>query len=154
MKKIAIGVLPLLLLAAGPSCRKAEPPPPTPAPVTLPPTTAPAPLNVTAVTLGTAIGADKRVTAPLDVFRPGDTIYASVDAAGMGRSKLRALWTFVRGDRTAKVDETTIDLDATGPAVTEFHVSKPGGWPKGDYRVDVYLGDAATPAMTKTFKVA
>ena len=51
------------------------------------------------------------------------------------------------------MDETTIEFQSAGPAVNEFHVSKPSGWPKGDYKVEIFLGEAATPAMVKTFKV-
>lgn len=143
-----------LLLAGSLACSKPEPSP-TPAPITLPPvaTTMPAVVSVSSVTLGNAIGADKRVASSMDSFGAKDTIYASVETTGSGHAKLRALWTFVRGEKTAKVDETTVEVNATGPAVTEFHVSKPSGWPKGDYRVDVFLGDAATPASTKSFKV-
>jgi hypothetical protein len=144
----------LPLLAGGVACQKGEPPPPTPAPIVAPATTLPAPVSVSAVTVGKAIGADKRVADPTDTFGAKDTIYASVETAGTGHAKLRALWTFVRGAKTAKVDETTIEFDSAAPAVNEFHVSKPGGWPKGDYRVDIFLGDAAAPAATKSFKVS
>ena len=151
MKKLAAGLL-LLVPITGAACSKKEAPPP-PAPVTEPATTMPAPVTVTTVTLGKAVGADKRVSEPTDAFGAKDTIYASVDTAGTGHAKLRALWTFVKGDKTAKVDETTLELDSTGPATNEFHIAKPSGWPKGDYRVDIFLGDGATPVMTKTFKV-
>lgn len=151
MKKLVASVLPVVL-AGSVACKKSEAPA-TPPPATAPVTTAPAPLTVSAVTLGNAVGADKRVTTASDSFSPRDTIYASVETTGAGRAQLRALWTFVRGAQTSKVDETTIELDAVAPAVTEFHVSKPGGWPKGDYRVEIFLGDAGSPAMTKTFKV-
>ena len=138
------------------ACKKQEapPPPPTLAPATLPPTTLAAPVTISTVTLGSAIGADKKVTAPAETFTTKDTIYAVVDTTGTGHAKLRALWSFVKGDKTAKVDETTIEIDPTAPASTEFHVTKPSGWPKGDYRVEIFLNDATAPAMTKTFKVA
>jgi hypothetical protein len=152
MKKLAVSVLPLLLWSS--ACKKSEPPP-TPAPAApAPTTTLPAPASVSAVTLGKEIGPDKRVTAPADTFTAKDTIYASVDTAGSGHAKVRALWTFVKGEKTAKVDETTIEFESSGPATNEFHVAKPSGWPKGDYKVEVFLNDSATPAMTKTFKVA
>jgi hypothetical protein len=154
MKKAIACVIPLLL-AGSFACKKPEPSP-TPAPVIVPSTTTtmPAPVSVTAVTLGNAIGPDKKVVAASETFGPKDTIYASVDTMGTGHAKLRAVWTFVKGEKTAKVDETTVELDATGPTVNEFHVSKPSGWPKGDYRLEIFLGDTSTPAMTKTFKVA
>ena len=151
MKKLTLVVL-ALLLTGELACKKSEPPP-TPPP-TAPPTTLAPVVGVTGVTLGNAIGADKKVTAPMEAFAAKDTIYASVDTAGTGHAKLRALWTFVKGDKTAKVNETTLEFDSAAPAVNEFHISKPGGWPKGDYKVEVFLGDAPTPAMTRTFKVS
>jgi len=154
MKKLTASLLPLLMLGAQ-GCKK-EPPPPTPPPVTiatLPPTTQPAVVSVSTVTLGNAIDAEKRVTSAVDTFTPKETIYASVDTIGTGPAKLRALWSFVRGEKVAKVDETTIELNPTGPATNEFHVSKPSGWPKGDYKVEIFLNDGAVPVQTKTFKV-
>jgi hypothetical protein len=59
----------------------------------------------------------------------------------------------VRGEKTAKVDETTLEIDAAGPAVNEFHVQKPSGWPKGDYKVEIFLNDEANAATSKAFKV-
>jgi len=154
MKRHAALLTALSLTVAGLACGKAEAPPPPPPPVTAPPTTMPAPVSVTGVALGKAIGADKRVTEATETFGAKDTIYASVETAGTGHGKLRALWTFVKGDKTKKVDETVIEIDAVAPTVNEFHVSKPSGWPKGDYRVEIFLGDAAAPAATKTFKVS
>jgi hypothetical protein len=133
MKRLTASLLPLLLLGVQ-GCKK-EAPPPTPAPTiaTTTTTTQPAVVSVGAVTLGNAIDAEKRVTTATDTFTPKETIYASVDTIGTGPAKLRALWSFVRGEKVAKVDETTIEISPTGPATSEFHVSKPSGWPKGDY---------------------
>jgi hypothetical protein len=150
MKKLAAGLLPLLLVSAQ-ACKKSEPPPPPPTTTT---TTLPAPVSVSAVTLGSAIGADKKVAAPSETFGAKDTIYASVETAGTGHAKLRALWSFVKGQKTAKVDETAIEFDSSAPATNEFHIAKPSGWPKGDYEVQIFLGDSEAPAATKTFKVS
>jgi hypothetical protein len=49
------------------------------------------------------------------------------------------------------VDESTQPISATGPAVTEFHVSKPSGWPAGNYRVEVSLN--GSPGQAKDFSV-
>jgi len=150
MKKLAAILVPLVLVAA--ACKAPAPPPPPPTPVATP-VPPPPPVSVAAVTLGNAIGADKKVTAPSETFGTKDTIYASVDTAGVGPAKVRALWTFVKGDKTAKVDETTIEFQSSGTATNEFHIAKPSGWPKGDYRVEIFLGDAAAPALTRSFKV-
>jgi hypothetical protein len=155
MKRIIVRIIPLLLVGSF-ACKKTEPPPPapTPTPAAVPAAEVPAPVSVAAVTLGNAIGADKKVGTPMEAFGPKDTIYASVETAGTGHAKLRALWSFVKGGNTAKVDETVIELDSTGPVVNEFHVAKPSGWPKGDYKVEIFLDDAAAPAVTKTFTVS
>ena len=39
----------------------------------------------------------------------------------------------------------------TGPSVTEFHISKPSGWPIGKYKVEISAD--GTPATTKEFEV-
>jgi len=152
MKRLAFGLLGVVLLS-GAACKKNEPPPPPPTTAAPAATTLPPAPSVAGVTVGNAIGADKKVTAPSETLGAKDTIYASVDTAGAGHVKLRALWSFVKGEKTAKVDETTIEFDSTGPATNEFHVSKPSGWPKGDYKVEVFLNDSPTPAATRSFKV-
>ena len=153
MKTRVAGLLALLLIGSV-ACSKKEEAPPPPPPVTEPPTTQPAPVSISVVTLGKSVGADKKVTEPGDVFGAKDTIYASVETSGTGHAKLRALWSFVKGEKTAKVDETTIEFDSTAPAVNEFHVSKPSGWPKGSYKVDLFLNDSPVPTATKTFTVS
>ena len=142
----------LTLVALSTACGSKPAPPPPPVAVATPVPT-PAPPAVGAVSLGNAIGADKMVTAASETFAVKDTIYASVATTGAGHFKLRALWSFVKGDKTAKVNETTMEFDATGPANNEFHVENAKGWPKVDYKVDIFLGDGETPATTKTFKV-
>ena len=47
--------------------------------------------------------------------------------------------------------EETATITPTGPATTEFHISKPDGWPVGDYKVEILVN--GTSAATKSFKV-
>jgi len=157
---IALSVLTLALVAVFACKKKEEAPPPEVAPpapaatTEVAPPTTPAPLAVGTVTTGTAIGADKKVTTPSTTFATTDkTIYASVDTTGEGHAKLRALWSYVKGDKTTQVNETTMEFDATGPATNEFHVDNTKAWPKGDYKVEIFLNDGAAPAATTTFKV-
>jgi hypothetical protein len=153
MKKLTASLIPLLLAAAL-GCSKSEPPPPPPTTVAAAPTTTlPAAPSVGGVTLGNAIGADKRVSAASETFGAKDTIYASVETAGTGHAKLRAVWSFTKGEKTAQVNESVVEFESAGPTVNEFHISKPSGFPKGDYKVDIFLNDGATPAATQSFKV-
>ena len=155
LRLIAVGAASVVVLVA---CGKKEPAPapaPTPAPMPAAPAPAPAPVpagvTVSSVSLGKAVGADKKVTAASDTFAKGDTIYASVDTTGSGSATLAAKWVYTKDGKTVPVKEDTATISATGPATSEFHISKPDGWPVGTYQVDVTLD--GKPAATKSFKV-
>lgn len=106
---------------------------------------------MTSATLGRALNADKRLTAATDTFRPEDTIFLSVETSGAAGANLTARWTYVTGTEATRVNEETQKVAPGGPAVTEFHVRKPDGWPRGDYQVAVLVNDE--PAATKKFSV-
>ncbi len=156
LRHIALAAAAAVALVA---CGKKEPPAPPPppaAPASAPaptPAPAPAPAGVTlsAVTLGKAVGADKKVTAATEVFAKGDTIHASIDTTGAGSATVVAKWTYMTGGKTVPVKEESATIAPTGPATTEFHISKPDGWPAGDYRVEIVV-DGKTVA-TKSFTV-
>lgn len=138
-----------LAVVAAPACKKktetAAAPPDTAAAAA----PAPAPFSVQGVELGKAIGADKRVTSASTTFAPKDTIYASVTTDGAAPSKtLVAKWTYGAG-KAVQTDSQTIA--PTGPAATEFHITKPTGWPVGKYKVDIVVDGAS--AGSKEFEV-
>ncbi|MGE5386990.1 MAG: hypothetical protein ACM3SV_13995 [Betaproteobacteria bacterium] len=120
-------------------------------PTTLPGAAATSGVIYKSVALGTNLGGDKKVTSPTTTFAPNDTIYAVVETDGVGKATVKAVFTFVQSEKSAPVSDTTQTIDATGPAFTEFHVAKPGGWPVGDYKVDVFINGA--PVGTQTFTV-
>jgi hypothetical protein len=104
---------------------------------------------VTRVDLGNAIGADKKVVAPSISFKPNDTIYAAIVTEGSAPSvALGVRWTFEDGQL---VSESTQSIAPTGPAVTEFHIAKPDGWPAGKYKVEVSAN--GQPAAAVQFAV-
>lgn len=140
------------LLAA---CKKTPPPPPpvaesTPMAV---PEAAPAavPFGVTSIDLGKAVGSDKKISEPTMAFGTKDTIYASVstDGAADAAKTIKAKWTFGDAGQLVKEEETSIT--PTGPDATEFHISKPSGWPVGKYKVEIFVD--GTSAGTKDFEV-
>ena len=149
---VALGLCVWLLNLVG--CGKEQPPPPPAPKVEAPapaPAAAPAPVSVTKIDLGKAIGADKKITDATDTFSKNDTIYAVVETTGSGTATLKAKWTYHKGDQTAAVDEGTQTISATGATASEFHISKPDGWPSGNYQVEISLNDQ--PAGTKKFTV-
>ena len=134
------------LLAAAACSKKADAGTDT---ASTPAATATAPVSVTAVKLGKSIGADGRVADETDSFKPSDTIYASVATDGSApNATLSARWTYQDGQ---VVDTTSRAIAPTGAASTEFHISKPSGFPKGNYKVEIMLNGATT--QSKDFKV-
>ena len=121
---------------------------PEDAPKPAPQAAAPKPpvaFHVTRIDLGNAIGADKKVAAPSVAFKPHDTIYASILSEGAAASaSLGVRWTFEDGQ---VVSESTQTIAPTGPAATEFHISKPDGWPAGKYKIEVSANGGAAGAQ-------
>jgi hypothetical protein len=141
-------LLPFFALGIAVGCSKPAPPPPSPSPFAPPPTAAAA-LRVTDIELGRAVDMEKRISDKTDSFKPADTIYVSIatDGASPG-ARLEAHRTYQDGP-LVKHDETSVA--PSGKAYTEFHIAKPGGWPAGDYKVEVTLDGASAGA--KSFRV-
>lgn len=142
-------LLPLLALtiALATSCgQKAQDTTSTTEPATSTPAST---INVTAIELGRGVGSDKRITERVDTFNPSDVIYASVITSGAApTATLKARWTFQDGQ---VVDESEQMIAPTGDSVTEFHISKPDGWPAGKYKIEVFLD--GSPVQTREFEV-
>jgi hypothetical protein len=139
MRRIASILLAGALALGAFACKKKEeaPPPPPPPPVEIPEPAPPAPLpfRVTAVTLGSGISEDNRPMPVTEVFAAADTIYASIESEGEAASvTLTARWTYEDGQVVHEESQTIVP---SGPAVSEFHISKPDGWPTGKYRVEI-----------------
>jgi hypothetical protein len=111
----------------------------------------PTPARVTSIDLGSAIGADGRVAAGAakTTFAPTDTIYVSIvtDKPPAGAS-LSARWTYEDGQLVSEGNESLTSSDRTA---TEFHISKPDGFPAGRYRVEIALNGQS--AGSREFEV-
>ena len=110
-------------------------------------------VTVTGVDLGTAVGADMKVSSPMTTFAPKDTIIAAVststsDPAGTVAGKLGAKWSFQDGQ---VVNEETKDVNFMGSGATNFQISKPDGWPPGKYKLEVMLD--GNVVQTREFEV-
>jgi hypothetical protein len=148
----AIAFVAVVALALGACGKKDEPPKPAsnaPASTQAAPSTG---VAVSAVTLGSGINALKRVVNATDSFSRTDTIYASVDTTGAGSSTLTAKWTYRANGQDVPVHQDSQTVNPTGPATTEFHVSKPDGWPAGDYRFDVSTSGGSQGGRNFTVK--
>jgi hypothetical protein len=137
------------------ACKKKDAVPPRPSPestysMPIPaPAPAPAGLQFRELRLGKAVNADKSVSVDTGTFAPGDTIYASVATSGSsGSSPIRALWTYQDGQ---VVSDDTQTISGTGSDVTEFHISKPDGFPAGSYKLEIFIDGRS--ASNRSFDV-
>jgi hypothetical protein len=106
-------------------------------------------VQVTDVRLGRTIGGDKRVVDEVGTFGPNDVIYASVLTSGTSsNASLRIRWSYQDGQT---VEESEQSIAPSGDAATEFHISKPDGWPAGRYKAEVFLN--GTLVQTEEFEV-
>jgi hypothetical protein len=136
---LALGTVALLATLG---CKKAQPP-------AVPSPPGAVGVRVTEVSIGNAVGSDKRVATPATTLSAKDTIFASVVTEGTAPSaQLKARWLFQDGQ---VVNETTRSIAPAGTEVTEFSIAKADGWPAGQYKVEISL-DGHT-AETRTFKV-
>lgn len=135
------------------ACKKEEPVivTPAPAPVVLQPAVAPTPaaVTVTAVNLGTVVGADQKVTNASTTFASKDVIYAAIDTQNAGKDVfLNAKWTYQDGQ---VVHEEGTQISPEGDATTNFKLASSNPWPAGKYKVEVSLNN--TPAQTVDFEI-
>ncbi|MEG1971369.1 MAG: hypothetical protein RR101_14760 [Burkholderiaceae bacterium] len=155
MSKTALLSALLITAVALAACGKKEAPPPPPAPVAAAPAPVPAlaPVGVVVgdILLGKAIGPDKHVVEVFETFAPRDTIHAAVNSMGIGNATLKAKWTYTKDGKTVPIKNDAMTIVSTGPATNEFHISKPDGWPTGDYMVEIFIDDK--PAGTRHFTV-
>ena len=106
-------------------------------------------VRVSQIDIGRSLNADKTINDNTDSFKPNDTVYASIATEGTAATTtLKARWTYQDGQI---VNESTQTIAPTGDARTEFHISKPDGWPAGKYRLEVFLNGSSS--ATKEFEV-
>jgi hypothetical protein len=105
------------------------------------------PLHVSTLQLGRSLNADRTVAVHTTRFTPDDTVYASVLTDRTGASTIVARWSYAG----RLVSQTEKRVSYKGQAATEFHFESAGGFPIGDYRVEVIV-DGQTVA-SRDFRV-
>ena len=106
-----------------------------------------APLQVQTIQLGRSINPDRTVATPSTLFKPHDTIYVSVLTTDTGSGTIGVRWLY----GTKVVDEPSKQVSYQGASATEFHIQAAGGFPRGDYSVEILID--GKPAGKRTFKV-
>jgi hypothetical protein len=108
-----------------------------------------APIRVSDIQTGKAVGSDNKIGDQATSFAVRDTMYVAVITDGAAKdAKIAAKWMF--NGKLVSEDSQTISPTG-GTTATEFHISKKTAWPKGKYTVDVSLNGVS--AGTKDLEV-
>ena len=105
------------------------------------------PLKMSAIQMGRALNSDKSIATHVTRFKPDQTVYVSVLTEGPGSGEIGAKWTF--GGRVISEEQKSVSY--TQSAATEFHIAYAGGFPPGEYQVELSI-DGQT-AESRTFRI-
>ena len=90
-------------------------------------------LSVTTIQTGRGLNSDNSVSALTTAFKPNDTIYVLVLTEGSGSATIGVKFSILGG----VISEPEKKVLYRCPAATEFHIEYSGGFPAGDYDIEV-----------------
>jgi hypothetical protein len=93
------------------------------------------PLQVSTIQTGRSLNPDNSVGGHTTTFKPDDTIYVSVLTTDAGSGTIGARWTYAG----RLISEPKQDVSYKAAAATEFHIQNSGGFPPGEYAVEIFL---------------
>jgi hypothetical protein len=105
------------------------------------------PLTLSDVQLGRSVNADNSIATPTTFFKPNDTVYVAIHTTARGKGTVGVRWKY----RDRVIDEPTKQVSTDGTEAIEFHLQNSGGFPIGDYSVDVLIDGQLVG--TRAFKV-
>lgn len=105
------------------------------------------PLSLSNIQVGRSLNPDRSVASITSLFKPNETIYVAVQTREAGSGAVGVKWMF----GTQVIDEPAKQVSYDGAASTEFHLQNSGGFPAGDYSVEIFLD--GTSVGKRIFKV-
>ena len=105
------------------------------------------PLQLANIQTGRSLNADRSVASITTLFKPSETVYVSVQTTGSAPGSIAVKWMY----QGRVIDEPVKQVDYDGPASTEFHMQNSGGFPEGDYSVDILIN--GEKVGSRSFKV-
>jgi hypothetical protein len=104
-------------------------------------------IQVGGLQLGRSVNADNTVAHHTTVFKPDETVYVSVLTTGAGSGEIGVRWIYAG----RVMGEPKKQISYRGNAATEFHLQNAGGFPSGEYAVEVFFN--GQPAGRREFRV-
>jgi len=105
------------------------------------------PLQLTNIQIGRSLNQDGSVASITTLFKPSETVYVAVQTSA-GKGVIGVKWKY--GSKVVAEPTKNVDYN-TGPKSTEFHLQNSGGFPPGDYSVDIFID--GVQVGTRAFKV-
>lgn len=105
------------------------------------------PLSLSNIQVGRSFNPDRSVASITSLFKPNETIYVAVQTREAGSGAVGVKWMF----GTQVIDQPTKQVSYDGAASTEFRLQHSGGFPLGDYSVEIFLDGKAVGK--RAFKV-
>ena len=105
------------------------------------------PLRLDTIQLGRALNPDSSIAEHTTAFRSNDTVYVAVLTTAPGRGTIRVRWTY--GGQL--IDEPQREVVYRDAAATSFQLVNSGGFPPGNYSVEVFLDGESVG--TRNFRV-
>ena len=102
------------------------------------------PLKVSTIQIGRSENSDGSVGNHTTRFRPDDTMHAAIITAGRGSGRITVKWTYMG----RPVSEESKDVSFFESGSTAFHINLPGGFPPGDYRLEVLVDGTSVGERT------
>ena len=106
-----------------------------------------APLQLANIQTCLALNTDRSIASITTLFKPNETIYVSVQTTGEAPGTIGVKWMY----QGRVIDEPVKQVDYDGPASTEFHLQNSGGFPEGDYSVEIVIN--GQQVGSRAFKV-
>lgn len=105
------------------------------------------PLTIDTIQVGRSLNADQSIASQTTTFKPNETIYVSALNNQRGEGTVKVRW--FMGAQLLSEREKTVKFPGAG--ATEFHMQSAGGFPPGDYSVEVLLDGSSVG--TRKFNV-
>jgi hypothetical protein len=104
------------------------------------------PLELTNIQVGRSLNQDGSVASITTRFKPSETVYVAVQtSAGEGTIGVRWLY------QGRVIDQPEKKVSSSSPASTDFQLTNSGGFPEGDYSVEIFID--GTQVGSRSFKV-
>ena len=106
------------------------------------------PLELANIQIGRSLNPDRSIASITTLFKPGETVYVAVQTKAAGKGTISVKWMY----QGRVIDEPSKQVDYSGPSSTDFQLTNRGGFPPGDYSVEIFIDGQSVG--TRAFKVA